>query len=116
MKPIRDIQGVATTPGTGGAATAAPARDNARREEMLDALARAVCDRRLSAPAIFALEMARPLNFIGSQLMHALGPLASLIVDDRKWTDVAEALEDRATITRLLDKIEALERASSPAN
>jgi hypothetical protein len=107
MQPANDIQGGALAPAAGTAD---------QRDALLDGIARAVCDRRLAAPAIFALEMARPLNFIGSQFMHALGPLASLIVDDKRWTDLAEALEDRATIPRLLDKIEALERAPSPPN
>ncbi len=85
-------------------------------EVMLDELADAICRRELAAPAIFLLESVRPLNFIGSQFLHALGPLAGLFVDGRRVEMLAGALEDRETIGRLVAKIESRGAGSSPGN
>lgn len=85
----------------------------ADRERLLDGVADAITSRQLTAPAIFLLESVRPLNFIGSQLMHALGPLASMVIEPARWNAVAEALEDRATLESLIRRIESRERKSS---
>ena len=89
------------------------ATQDAQRRQMVEALAEAICARRLSAPAIFLFESLRPLNFVASQAMHALGPLASLIVDGQRWEQLACALEDRRTLCQLLDEIEKKERNQS---
>lgn len=84
--------------------------------EFLDRLAESICERGFGTVAMFLLESVRPLNFLGSQVLYALGPIASVFVDSRKWEGFAEALEDRSTIDRLIRTIEAREAASSPKN
>ncbi len=79
----------------------------------IESLAQRICERRLSAPAIFLFESLRPLNFIASQTLYALAPLASLFVDASEWERLARALEDRSTLEKLLDEIERKEREQS---
>lgn len=92
------------------------AKASLSEEELLDDIAGRICKRQMAAPAIFLLESLKPVNFIGSQLMHALGPLAGLIVEPSRWEKFAEALEKRSTIERLIRKIEEREREPSAHN
>jgi hypothetical protein len=102
-----DAAAAAQTPGGGGTASSAD------RTRWIEALAEGICARRLSAPAIFLFESLRPINFVASQTLHALAPLASLFVDGHRWQEVAMALEDRMTLQKLLDEIEKKERERS---
>jgi hypothetical protein len=83
------------------------------RDTTLDELTEAICRRGLGTAAVFLLESVRPLNFIGSQAMHAFTPLASVVFDPKHWSMLAEALEDRTTIDRLIKRIEAKEQKTS---
>ncbi|MCX7625592.1 MAG: hypothetical protein N2Z21_05210 [Candidatus Sumerlaeaceae bacterium] len=82
-------------------------------DEWVENLAHRICERRLSAPAIFFFESLRPLNFIASQTLHALGPIASLFIEPSRWEELSAALEDRRTLDRLLEEIEKRERERS---
>ncbi|MFH0794797.1 MAG: hypothetical protein V2A74_12285 [bacterium] len=86
------------------------------KESLIEDVAEGICRRGMGGPAIFLLESVKPLNFIGSQVAHALTPMASLLVDWKKWESLAEALEERDTLERLISKIEEKERPSSPRN
>ena len=83
------------------------------QQALLDEIATAICRRDLAAPAVLLLESFRPLNFVGSQLMHGLGPMVSLFVEPARWTQMAEALEHRETLGLLVEKIEAGGRSPS---
>jgi hypothetical protein len=50
---------------------------NIEDKDFLTKLAEEVKSRRLTTPAIFFLEMTRPLNFVGSQAMVFFGPIIS---------------------------------------
>ena len=79
-----------------------------------DGLADAICRRGLGSCALFLLESVKPLNFIGSQLMHGLAPIASLVFDRTRLDDLAHTLEDRESIERLMRRIEERENEPSP--
>ena len=53
---------------------------NIEDKDFLTKLAEEVKSRRLTTPAIFFLEMTRPLNFVGSQAMVFFGPIISAFV------------------------------------
>ena len=82
---------------------------------MLESLARAVSERRLGGPAVFLLESAKPLSFVGSQFMHALSPMVSVLFGGNQWDTLAEALEDRETVETLIVRIEELDRTGARA-
>jgi hypothetical protein len=82
-------------------------------DAVIERIADSVTKRGLGSCAVFLLESVKPLNFIGSQAMHALWPFAAMVADGRQWTELAEALEDRKTIDRLITRIEQKEGGKS---
>mgnify|MGYP001619455196 CR=1 FL=1 len=65
-----------------------------------------VVKRRMATPAILFLESMRPLNFVGSQVMHFLKPFLTLVFTETDITHLAQALEKRASVPFLVDIIE----------
>lgn len=79
-----------------------------QRDEMLDALARKVVDRRLETPAILFLEMHRPLTFLASQSLIVGMPFLAPLFGPDKVEAYSALLQDRANVDRLIDRIQAL--------
>ena len=75
-------------------------------EELFKRLARQVVSRGLTTPAILFLEAHRPLSFVAGQFLHALGPLAGLLVEERDVERLAESLCRRDGVERLVRSIE----------
>ena len=76
---------------------------------LLEKVADSIVRRRLSAPALFSLEMCRPLNFVGSQAMIALQPFVSAFVDATSYRKLALVLERDRNLDALMARIAALE-------
>jgi hypothetical protein len=74
---------------------------------LLKKVAAAVVDRRMASPAVLFLESVGPMNFLGSQALHFLGPILSLACDARELERAAHLLERRDAIPRLIALIEA---------
>jgi hypothetical protein len=81
--------------------------------DLLLGLARKIVKRRLAVPAIFFLESAKPLNYVGSQAMVFFGPLVRILFESPNYYRYTELLEDRGTIEILLRMIEELESESA---
>lgn len=75
---------------------------------ILEKFAQTVVARRLDTPAILFLEMVRPLNFLGSQMVFAAVPIAGLFANERELNEVARALEHRGAVGCLISRIEQL--------
>jgi hypothetical protein len=80
---------------------------------LLDRMAETVVRRGMAAPATLFLESVAPMNFLGSQLLHALVPLLNLACDSKDWDRAARLLECRGTLGRLAAMIEAKSTAAS---
>lgn len=80
----------------------------------LERFARAVIARKLEMPALIALETLSPLNFLASQTAAAVLPLLSGLMDVDDLKEAARALEDRATVRRLIARIEDSAAAENP--
>lgn len=76
---------------------------------LLDGLARKIVRRRLSVPAIFFLESAKPLNYVGAQAMVFLGPFVQVLFESPNYYRYSELLEQRPTVELLLQLIESYE-------
>jgi hypothetical protein len=72
-------------------------------------LARRIVRRRLAVPAIFFLESAKPLNYIGAQAMVFFGPFVQILFETPNYYRYTELLEERSTLELLLRMIEELE-------
>lgn len=80
-----------------------------------------ICDeivrRHMVTPALLFLEMARPLNFVGSQVMHFFNPFVGVFVDTGGYDAFASFLEQRGSIDYICRRLEAAEDdASRPDN
>ncbi len=73
-----------------------------------DRLLRAVVRRGLGTPALLMLECSRPLNFVASQFLLFVGPVAELIFDRREYRLFVGLLERRGSIEYLCGRIEQL--------
>jgi hypothetical protein len=85
------------------------AEPTAEQREVADKVCREIVRRRLTTPALMALEMSRPMNYIGAQAMHFFQPIMSAIFDTRGYETFAAFLENRTSIEYLARRIEALE-------
>lgn len=80
--------------------------DEAEKQKFLERTARAIVRRRLTVPAILALESLQPLSFISSQALLVLSPLLSLVLNCRDLQTLYLLLEERTGLERLLALIE----------
>ncbi len=64
----------------------------------------------LQTPAVFFLEMTKPLSFFGSQALHFFGPVVtSFMRSDAAYNQIAELLEDRENVEFLVQEIERID-------
>lgn len=86
-----------------------PAEPSEEERPLIDRICREVVRRGMATPALLALEMSRPLNYLSAQAMHFFQPFATVLVRPGDWERFAAFLERRGSIEHLLSRIEALE-------
>jgi len=77
-----------------------------RRDEILEAIAKRVEQFGMLVPAIFFLEMNKPLSYIGGQAMHFFAPIVGVFFDT--FEDYAYFLDDRKNVELLIQKLESI--------
>jgi hypothetical protein len=85
--------------------------EHAQSEQLIEHLTEQISRWRLSAPAILLLQVTRPLGFIASQGLLLCQPLLSFVYDAPRVADYAELLADRASMDRLVARLEEAEQA-----
>jgi len=83
--------------------------DEAR--ELFQRLARKVVGLGLGPVAILFIESMRPLNFVGSQLLHFFAPFVQAFGEFQDYDLLMRSLEDRRSVDLLLESIEKEEEA-----
>ena len=73
---------------------------------LLDHIATKVVSRRMETPMVLLLESVGPMNFLGSQALHALSPLINLVCHAEETDRIAHLLERRDSIQKLITLIE----------
>ena len=89
---------------------AEPCNERSREEEereLIDTLARKILEKGLETPAVFFLEVSKPLSFVASQAMIFLGPLVQAVLPWKNYRKTAELFEKRENVERLIQAIEA---------
>ena len=86
-----------------------PAKPNASQRAVIERLCEELHRRRLTVVALGFLEMVRPLNYLGSQLMHFFGPMVSAFADARGYQQFATFLEHRGSIDYICQRLEELD-------
>ena len=71
-----------------------------------------VIRKNLTVPVTLFLETVRPLNYVGSQVLHGLTPFVSVWMSSRSLTEMAEFLENRGAIDLLCEKLREKEKES----
>ena len=79
--------------------------NNDSKEELIKA-ANYIHNKGMSVPFIFFLESTKYLAFLGSQFMLACGPVVTSFINERKYYNIADLLEDRYNVEFLIKEIE----------
>ena len=77
-------------------------------QNIISTFAKEIVERGMSVPSIFFLESTKYISFIGSQFLVFLGPLATCFINNKKYYNLTELLEDRTNIEFLINEIERL--------
>ena len=83
-----------------------PAEPNEAQKTAIDRVADEIVRRGLTTPTLMALEMSRPLNYVGSQAMHFFTPFLSVFTNTQGYQHLAEFLEQRGSIATICNAIE----------
>jgi hypothetical protein len=75
-------------------------------KDLLIRLSRKIVDLRMGVPAIFFLEMHKPLNFLGSQVMAFLDPIVTTFFSVNEYKQIQQILEKRDSIEYFIREIE----------
>jgi hypothetical protein len=95
-------------PGDPGGPFDVAALTSERRDELLGDLARKVVRRRLQTPAIFFLEMNKPLTSLASTAITFSQPTLGAFFGFQRMAEWAALLSDRENVERLIQRIEGL--------
>ncbi|MBZ0267055.1 hypothetical protein K8I85_02780 [bacterium] len=92
-----------------------PRQPTPEDEALLDRIAGAVVRWGMEVPAIFLLESAKPLSFVGGQFLHFLSPIVNSVVNAQDMDRLAILLERRETVEELILRIERADARNAPA-
>lgn len=81
--------------------------DAQRREQLIKSLAQRAARLGLTAPAILFLETAKPLAYLGAQMMWVAQPVLSMWWKGNDLRDLAFVLEDPAGIEAIIERLES---------
>ena len=83
------------------------------QETLLTKVARQIVKRRLTVPVILFLEICKPLNFLGSQILIMLNPFVQSIFNTAEYQKFALIIEKDANVellTQLIEKLDGEEK------
>jgi cell shape-determining protein MreC len=80
--------------------------DEKRRDEIIEAIANRVKQFGMTVPAIFFLEMNKPLSYIGGQAMHFFAPIIGVFFNT--FEDYAYFFDQRENLELLIQRLEAI--------
>ena len=82
----------------------------------IERIAKKIYDSGFTTPAIFFLEMTKPLALLGSHFLIFLGPVINSFIQSDNYYRSVQVFEEPANIEYLLKKIENLEFSSKNSN
>lgn len=78
-------------------------------DALIERVAKAVQRYGMEVPAVFFLELGKPLSFTAGSLAHMIAPIVGVYTDDDPaFTDFANVLSDRKLLEKLICRIEEL--------
>jgi len=82
--------------------------------ELFDRLAKEIVTRQMTVPALMIIETFKPLNWVGSQLMLLLEPIAVYIFSVKQFQVLRRAFQKRESMEVFATKIEEAEKKIGP--
>tara|TARA_B100002052_G_scaffold37720_1_gene29929 strand:+ start:40 stop:306 length:267 start_codon:yes stop_codon:yes gene_type:complete len=77
-------------------------------KSILNEFAQKIVDRKVSVLAIFLLESTKYISFIAGQTLIFFGPILTMFVNDKKYYNFVNLLENKDNVEFLISKIEDL--------
>ena len=78
-------------------------------KEAITRIAKKIIDRGFVTPAVFFLELMKPLSLLGSHALVFFGPIITAFVRQDKYYRAAELLEDPKNVEFLISEIERID-------
>ena len=82
---------------------------NKREKVIVEKVCNEIVKRHVTLPAIVMLETFRPLNYLGSQVMHFFQPIISSILTIDGYSDFTTLLEKRESIDYIINKLKSID-------
>lgn len=79
-------------------------------KDFIKVIAQEVVRRGMSVPAVMALELGKPLSFIGYSSLIVFGPILEVMIDPAKVEKLTCVFGDRLRIEELMVAIETFEK------
>tara|TARA_Y100001970_G_scaffold83190_1_gene105267 strand:+ start:3051 stop:3323 length:273 start_codon:yes stop_codon:yes gene_type:complete len=79
-------------------------------KSFLTGIAKKIIDLKMVTPSIFFLEMTKPLNFIGSQVMVFFGPIIGAFIKTDGYYRAAQLFESSISVEFLISELERLDK------
>jgi hypothetical protein len=86
-----------------------PVQPDEAQARIVERVCREVVSRRLTMPAMMALEMARPLNHLSAQVLTFFQPFVAIVGDASAYEQFTAFLEQRGSIDYIAERLEALQ-------
>ena len=82
---------------------------NKKEEVVVEKVCNEIVKRHVTLPAIVMLETFRPLNYLGSQVMHFFHPIISSILTIDGYSDFTTLLEKRESVDYIINKLKSID-------
>tara|TARA_B100001250_G_scaffold145752_1_gene124776 strand:+ start:88 stop:375 length:288 start_codon:yes stop_codon:yes gene_type:complete len=82
---------------------------NKQDQIFIERIAKKIFDSGFTTPAVFFLEMTKPLALLGSHFLIFLGPVINSFIQSDNYYRSVQVFEEPANIEKLLKAIEQLE-------
>ena len=90
-----------------------PAQPDEAQARIVERVCREIVRRKLTAPALMALEMGRPLNHLSAQVLTFFKPFISMVGNAASYDEFTAFLEQRGSIDYISARLESLEATSA---
>lgn len=95
--------------------TPGPAEPTEAQRQIVDRVCREIVRRRLTTPAMMAIEMARPLNYLSAQVLTFFQPFVATVGDTAAYGEFTAFLEQRGSLDYIAARMETLEVETAAA-
>ena len=82
---------------------------NKKEEAVVEKVCNEIVKRHVTLRAIVMLETFRPLNYLGSQVMHFFHPIISSILTIDGYSDFTTLLEKRESVDYIINKLKSID-------